>query len=414
LDTLSLHDALPISGPVSASGASNETAPDVAALKGGGFVTVWDDSVSDSAGGIRARVYDATGTAATEALSVNTTTAGVQDQAAVTGLADGGFLVAWHDVNSETVRGQRYDASGSKTGIEFTIASLNNDVSQPDLTLLADGRVMMSVTEDSGTNKDVYCVIIDPRTSVAGTNGDDVLTSRLDGATVNGYGGNDKLYGYNGADTLIGGLGADTMSGGNGNDTYYVDNAHDAAIETNAALTTGGNDAVISSVTFSLGTNIENLTLTGSHAVNGTGNGTANALIGNTGANTLSAGSGNDHLTGGMGRDVLTGGAGNDVFDFNSLKDSGISSATRDLITDFQHGHDKIDLKDIDAMSSSAKNDAFTFIANQAFHHVKGELHIKQVSGVTLAEGDVNGDGRADFQIGLKGLLTLSKGDFIL
>ncbi|NTU41692.1 MAG: calcium-binding protein [Nitrospirales bacterium] len=129
-------------------------------------------------------------------------------------------------------------------------------------------------------------------------------------ATINGTSGNDTrtgtssddlIYGYAGNDTLNGGTGADTLIGGTGNDSYYVDNAGDVVKE-NAGE---GSDTVISSITYSLGANIENLTLTGSSNINGTGNSLKNIITGN---------SGNNILNGGTAADTMIGGAGNDTY----------------------------------------------------------------------------------------------------
>ena len=103
------------------------------------------------------------------------------------------------------------------------------------------------------------------------------------------------LTGNSDANTLSGGMGADTMLGGLGNDTYIVDNAGDIVVE-NA---NEGIDTVQSSITYTLGANVENLTLTGTTALNGTGNELANILTGNSGDNTLSGGAGVDRMLGG-------------------------------------------------------------------------------------------------------------------
>ena len=115
-----------------------------------------------------------------------------------------------------------------------------------------------------------------------------------------GGGGNDVIMSGDGADTLDGGTGADAMTGGAGNDTYVVDDAGDTVTE---ALNEG-TDLVQSSLSYTLGANVDNLTLTGSANINGTGNGDANVITGNSGNNTLDGGAGADTMTGGLGNDT--------------------------------------------------------------------------------------------------------------
>ena len=120
--------------------------------------------------------------------------------------------------------------------------------------------------------------------------------------------GNDTLIGNAANNLLVGGLGSDTLIGGLGNDTYVVDNARDVVIESAG----GGVDTVQSSISFALGANVENLTLTGVAGLTGTGNELDNIIIGNGGRDTLSGGAGNDKIYGGVSGDNLSGGAGND------------------------------------------------------------------------------------------------------
>jgi serralysin len=135
--------------------------------------------------------------------------------------------------------------------------------------------------------------------------------------TIVGNSGANTLSGLGGIDKLNGGLGSDTMIGGDSTDYYYVNVTTDIVTETNAVLTTGGNDLVYfagTSGTFTLSANVERIYLTGSSAISGTGNELANTLKGNTAANTLSGLAGNDIIDGGLGRDTMIGGTGNDTY----------------------------------------------------------------------------------------------------
>ena len=153
------------------------------------------------------------------------------------------------------------------------------------------------------------------------------ITGNSNNNKLNGGLGNDTLYGLAGHDTLNGGIGNDTMLGGKGNDTYYVDNVKDVVTE----LASEGTDLVNSSITYTLTANVENLTLTGTSAINGTGNSLNNKITGNSGNNVLNGGAGddiiyggngNDTLNGGSGADNMTGGNGNDTYYVDNIKDN--------------------------------------------------------------------------------------------
>jgi Ca2+-binding RTX toxin-like protein len=148
---------------------------------------------------------------------------------------------------------------------------------------------------------------------LTGTAGNDVLTGGRGDDVLSGLSGNDQLMGRPGDDFLDGGTGSDTMQGGPGNDTYLVDSTGDA-IKENA---NEGIDTVQASVTYTLGVNLENLTLTGTAVINGTGNMLNNALVGNSANNRLIGGGGNDRIDGGAGSDTMLGGTGNDTFIVN-------------------------------------------------------------------------------------------------
>ena len=231
---------------------------------------------------------------------------------------------------------------------------------------------------------------------------------------------NNWITGNSAANNLNGGMGADRLIGGAGNDSYQVDNVRDVVVET----ANKGTDLVNASVSYALAANVDKLQLVG-HAYSGTGNAAANVLIGNTGANLLdggagndrlAAGNGNDILRGGLGQDSMTGGSGRDVFDFNAYQDA--STAAPDVITDFRHGEDKIDLAGIDADLRVAGNQAFSFLGRQAFSGHAGELSVSHygsgAGATTRIFADINGDSHADMQILLFGHVNLARGDFIL
>jgi Ca2+-binding RTX toxin-like protein len=156
-----------------------------------------------------------------------------------------------------------------------------------------------------------------------------------------GTAANDYLEGQDGDDTLNGGAGNDTLVGNDDNDTYFVDSAGDVVREDSGQ----GTDTVISSLGYTLGANLENLTLTGTSALHGTGNSLRNQVIGNSshnilqgwqGNDTLRGENGNDVLDGGTGTDTLIGGQGSDHFTF-AAPNQGI-----DTITDFNNLNDLI------------------------------------------------------------------------
>ena len=192
---------------------------------------------------------------------------------------------------------------------------------------------------------------MDRPVKLLGIAGNDVLQGGSGNDTLDGREGNDTLKGASGDDTLIGWSGADTMIGGMGNDNYLIENIGDIVNESPNA----GIDIVSSKITYSLPTNVENLTLTGSSAINGTGNSLANVIIGNFAVNQLNGGSGNDILDGGNGNNVLTGGTGNNIFKFTTRGHT-------DTITDYSVANDTIQLENA-AFKSLTTNG--TLAANQ-------------------------------------------------
>ena len=136
--------------------------------------------------------------------------------------------------------------------------------------------------------------------AIVGTSGADTLTGTAASETIRGLAGNDQLFGRGGDDLLDGGAGADRLTGEGGNDVYVVDDPGDVVTEAPGQ----GTDTVQSSIGHTLSADVERLVLTGTAAINGTGNGLANMLTGNGAANVLDGGAGADTLTGGAGDDT--------------------------------------------------------------------------------------------------------------
>ena len=161
------------------------------------------------------------------------------------------------------------------------------------------------------------------------------------GGAIDGTGNSlaNLIIGNAAINKIIGGTGADSMVGGLGNDIYGVDNENDIITE----YLNEGIDKVNSSVTYLLPSNVENLTLTGTLAINATGNEAANTIVGNTAPNQLVGGAGDDILNGAEGNNTLTGGAGHDYFQFKTADH--LTQERFDTITDFNVVDDTIKLE---------------------------------------------------------------------
>ena len=156
------------------------------------------------------------------------------------------------------------------------------------------------------------------------------MTGNVANNVLDGRAGNDILSGWSGADTLIGGL---------GNDTYFVENPKDVALE----KLNQGTDTVSSRLTYTLPVNVENLMLTGTAAVNGTGNSLNNVITGNNVANQLNGDAGNDTLNGGAGDDILTGWSGADTMLGGLGNDSYFVENVGDVVTEnLNQGNDTV------------------------------------------------------------------------
>jgi Ca2+-binding RTX toxin-like protein len=298
-------------------------------------------------------------------------------------------------------------------------------------------------TMEGGTGDDLFYVdaTSDVVTELAGGGTDTVrsgvsitLGSFVENLVLTGSGavsgtGNalaNSLTGNSAANTLSGSTGADTMLGGAGDDIYLVDHSGDKVYETTTAGGTtnaGGDDTVRSSVSFTLGSFVEKLVLTGSSTIDGTGNSLANTITGNatrnglsggSGHDTLSGGSGNDTLIGGSGNDSLTGGAGLDVFRFGSAPNA---STNRDKITDFVAADDTIQLENaiFTSLTSTGTLAAGRLRIGAAAADSNDFLIYNAATGALSYDADGSGSASAPIQFALLGTgLALSVSDFFI
>jgi|GEM_PF-974921 len=256
---------------------------------------------------------------------------------------------------------------------------------------------------------------------VRGDNGDDTLFGNDGDDKLDGGVGNDTLDGGLGNDQLTGGPGSDTLKGGDGNDTYYVEGPIDTIVEAFGGAS--GSDTIVTSGNYTLSDSmaIEQVTAQVDTGLTLIGNMLDNRLNGKGGADTLRGGGGIDALygnagadiiVGGTGRDTMSGGAGADRFVFETVQDTAASVLQADRVADFSGAAgDRIDLAGIDAIAGGGDN-SFTLVA--AFTHAAGQLISTASGSGFLVQGDVNGDGAADFGIMVTSAAPLTATDFIL
>ena len=429
---------------------------DVAALTDGGFVVTW---LLDRE--LRGRVFNSQGEEQTDMVVLEDSNTAKLD-AHVIGLKDGTFLSGWINDSHGNISMQIFNANGSAGSTIQKLPLVGVDAKDLDLSLSADGRVLVTWTDiSSGGDENVYSAIVDPRHGTVTAQAGVVTTASPAGSKINGsavadviYGndGGDDINGLGGSDTVFGGDGADDISGSTGNDMLYGGDGDDD-LSGNAGIDilqgAAGDD------TLNGGSNNDRLTGdsgkdvikggdgndklfggTGADKLKGGsgkdtakgaggadklfGGGSNDKLLGGKGDDTLKGDGGKDTLKGGKGKDTLNGGKGADKLkgeggadSFVYKKASDSTSDNRDVIVKFQGGKDEINLKAIDADTTSKGNQAFDFIGRAQFEDA-GDLRLKNKGKDVFVQGDRNGDGKVDFEIKLDNPSDISGGDFIL
>jgi Ca2+-binding RTX toxin-like protein len=257
----------------------------------------------------------------------------------------------------------------------------------------SDAGVTINLATDTASGGDATGDTFNSIENVVGSGHNDMLTGDAGANRLDGGAGDDRIWGGDGNDTLAGGHGADVLAGGKGIDTADYSTSLGAVTVDLSQGTGSGGDAA--GDTFN---SVENVT----------GSAHDDTLVGNSGANQLAGGTGNDTLVGGTGKDILIGGDGADSFVFKSIQDSARGHA--DQIIDFSSAQgDHIDLSAIDANTKVVGDQAFGYIGSAAFSDVAGQLRYAD----HMLQGDVNGDGKADFAIQVN-VASLVHNDFIL
>ncbi len=365
------------------------------------------------------------GGAGTDTLTISTaalTPAQIVGPATITPSADGTKLLfdlngdgitdlAVTNVEDIVLNGQSVVISGNLVNTGLAPNTIHYTGGATNDLFDASGLVSLeSIRADGGGGND---------TLISG-NDDDTLIGGDGSDKLNGRGGPDSLNGGAGDDTLIGGAGADTLSGGSDIDTLdysaapkFTSVSGAFALPSSPGRELSGNWAKSEGVYVNLATGIghwgdaEGDSISG--AENVIGSAFNDALIGDGAANSLSGGAGDDVLEGGAGADSLAGGIGADWFVFGSGSD-----ANGDVIYDFVTKLDRFDLSAIDANTTKSGNQDFDFLKYKAFTREAGQLHLVDTAQGTVVEGDVNGDGVADFRFTVVGVHSFASDDFLL
>jgi Ca2+-binding RTX toxin-like protein len=242
----------------------------------------------------------------------------------------------------------------------------------------AEGDILQSVENLEGSENNDLLVGDAVNNELTGSGGDDNLSGKA---------GNDILRGGLGDDSLSGDDGSDTLIGGSGNDNYYINDPFDLLVEN----INDGTDTVYSSITYTLGDNLEDMTLTGNEAISGRGNSLANTIMGNLANNSLYGEDGNDKLEGqagddildgGSGVDQLSGGIGNDQYYVDNIDDDVIELSEQYSDQDIVHSSvsytlgrylENLTLLDIASINGTGNNQNNVITGNNASNILNGK-----------------------------------------
>lgn len=304
----------------------------VAGLEAGGFVATWaasQDPADADGSGVKGQVFSAEGARVGTEFLANSQTVGSQRDPEVTGLADGGFAIAWRTYANNykgALKAQIFDASGAKSGAEFEVNSLYVATQwEHALAGLPDGGIaftwMDSWTYADGSGTAVMARVLAPLPDVADLYSDDSYTTLLgsftssdaafqaarDDQAIHVYGGTDRDY-------FRGNIFAENL-------TVDLDAHHDGYFDMQGLVReftlTGASDAAIDD-------NYEDNLIHGSDG--------GNTIWGSGGSDTIMGGGGDDRVYGGIDDDRLLGEAGDDDMDGDNGNDTLVGGAGNDTL----------------------------------------------------------------------------------
>ena len=229
--------------------------------------------------------------------------------------SSGNRIFTGNGSNNIITTGSGNDTIDGGAGIDTMIGGSGNDIYTVD-------EALDIVTEASGAGADTIRTTLHAYSLAALANVENLtfIGGGSGAFTGTGNGAANTITGGDGDDRIDGGLGTDTMIGGIGDDTYIASTQTDLITE----LSSEGIDTVEANVTFSIAAagyaNVENITLTGSTAINATGNAADNVLRGNSGNNILNGGLGADTVIGGLGNDTYVVDNSGDIVTENALE----------------------------------------------------------------------------------------------
>lgn len=258
------------------------------------FAVVWTEKANDQYD-VWVKIYDGrTGAVAavTDNILVNSTTASNQTSWNIAALPTGGFVIVWEDESGiggdssgSSIKLQAFGGSGGKIGGETLVnTTVNSYQDDPSISVLADGRVVVSWIDRSSGSDQVRVQIVDPRDGIVnGTlNADTLYGHDAVGDDISGFDGADTIFGLAGNDTIWGGSGIDTVNAGKGDDFVY------GGLDADHILGEAGDDELY-------------------------GEDGGDDMWGGAGADLLDGGVGADKMDGGAGEDTMAGGADSDI-----------------------------------------------------------------------------------------------------